>query len=70
MNDQDLCIVAAVSDKPLQSAKDVRGALGLDNLSDSMVRRRLRETGQRSRIAAQKPLLTTANKAARLRFDT
>lgn len=49
---------------------DVRGALGLANLSDSTVRRRLREAGLQSRIAAQKHLLTAANKAARLRFAT
>ncbi|KAH9359936.1 hypothetical protein HPB48_007059 [Haemaphysalis longicornis] len=58
-NAQDLCSVAAVNDKPFQSTKHVIGALGLDNLGDSTVRRRLREAGLRSRIAAQKHLLTS-----------
>ncbi|KAH6929719.1 hypothetical protein HPB50_005197 [Hyalomma asiaticum] len=61
-DDQDLYIMAAVCEKPFRSAKDVRGALGLGNLSDSTVRRRLRNVRLRSRTAAQKPLLTAANK--------
>ncbi|KAH9383912.1 hypothetical protein HPB48_025804 [Haemaphysalis longicornis] len=69
-NDQHLCIVAGVNDESFQRAKNVRGALGPANLSDNMVRRRLREAGLRTRIAAQKPLLTAANKAALLRFAT
>ncbi|XP_077486466.1 uncharacterized protein LOC144097693 [Amblyomma americanum] len=66
--DQDLQIVAAVNEKPFQSAKDVRSTLGLEHISDSTVRRRPREAAVRIRIAAQKPLLTVANKTARLKF--
>ncbi|KAH6930330.1 hypothetical protein HPB50_012828 [Hyalomma asiaticum] len=66
--DQDLQVVAVVSEKPFLSAKDVRRTLDLANVSDSTIRRRLREAALRSRIAAQKPLLTCANKTARLKF--
>ncbi|XP_075530153.1 uncharacterized protein LOC142563485 [Dermacentor variabilis] len=66
--DQDLQIVAAVNEKPFLNAKEVRSTLALEHVSDSTVRRRLREAALRSRIAAQKPLLTVANKTARLKF--
>ncbi|KAH9366927.1 hypothetical protein HPB48_004829 [Haemaphysalis longicornis] len=68
-DDQDLCVTASVNDKPFHRAKGDRGALGLDNLSDSTARRVLSDAGLRSRIAAQKPRFRAANKAARLRFD-
>ncbi|KAH6925359.1 hypothetical protein HPB50_004006 [Hyalomma asiaticum] len=66
--DQDLQVVAVVSEKPFLSAKDVRRTLDLANVSDSTIRRTLREAALRSRIAAQKPLLICANKTARLKF--
>ncbi|KAH6924680.1 hypothetical protein HPB50_021821 [Hyalomma asiaticum] len=66
--DQDLQVVAVVSEKPFLSAKDVRRTLDLANVSDSTTRRRLREAALRSRTAAQKPLLTCANKTARQKF--
>ncbi|KAM7310536.1 hypothetical protein ISCGN_007444 [Ixodes scapularis] len=65
--DQDLMIVAAVNDDPFQNANSVRTALELD-VSDTTVRRRLREAGMQSRVAAQKPLLTPSNKTVRLKF--
>ncbi|KAH7981460.1 hypothetical protein HPB49_024330 [Dermacentor silvarum] len=66
--DEDLQILAVTSEKSFQSAKDVRRTLNLADVSDSTVRRRLREAALRSRIAAQKRLLTWANKTARLKF--
>ncbi|KAH6922320.1 hypothetical protein HPB50_013138 [Hyalomma asiaticum] len=66
--DQDLQVIAVVSEEQFLSAKDVRRTLDLANVSDSTIRRRLRETALRSRIAAQKPLLTCAKKTARLKF--
>ncbi|KAM7282618.1 hypothetical protein ISCGN_002763 [Ixodes scapularis] len=65
--DQDLMIVAAVNEDPFQIANSVRTALELD-VSDTTVRRRLREAGMQSRVAAQKPLLTPSNKTVRLKF--
>lgn len=41
--DQDLQIVAAVNEKPFLNAKEVRSTLALEHVSDSTVRRRLRE---------------------------
>ncbi|KAH6930546.1 hypothetical protein HPB50_014673 [Hyalomma asiaticum] len=57
--DEDLQVVAVVN---------VRGTLDLANVSDSTIQRRLREAALQSRIAALKPLLTYANKTARLKF--
>ncbi|KAH9373078.1 hypothetical protein HPB48_005442 [Haemaphysalis longicornis] len=67
--DEDACIIASVVQDPFQSARAIRHTLDLD-VSDSTVRRRLRSAGLRSRIASQKPLLTTSNKNARLHFAT
>ncbi|KAL3192513.1 hypothetical protein MRX96_058933 [Rhipicephalus microplus] len=66
--DKERQVVAVVSQKPFVSAKDVRRSLDLMDVSDSTIRRRLREAALRSRLAAQKPLLTYVNKTARLNF--
>lgn len=65
--DEDRLIVAAAVANPFISSREIREALAVD-ASDSTVRRRLRSVGLRSAIAAQKPLLSAANKEARLRF--
>lgn len=66
-DDEDALIVAAAVRNPFLPAPAIREDLDLD-VSDTTVRRRLRTAGLRSRVAAQKPLLTAANKDARRQF--
>lgn len=66
-DEEDACIVAAVVQNPFLSAREVREELDV-GASDVTIRRRLRNAGLRSAMAAQKPLLTPANKDSRLAF--
>lgn len=66
--EEDLCIVAAAAVKPGLSALEIKKTLGL-RASTTTVKRRLREAGLKSRIAAQKPLLRAQNKEKRLQFS-
>ncbi|XP_049519718.1 uncharacterized protein LOC125944032 [Dermacentor silvarum] len=66
-DDEDALIVAAAVRNPFLPAPAIREDLDLD-VSDTTVRRRLRTAGLHSRVAAQKPLLTAANKDARRQF--
>lgn len=65
--DEDALIIAAVVQDPFLPARAIREALDLD-ASDSTVRRRLKDAGFRSCVAARKPLLRAASKNARLQF--
>ncbi|KAH6934906.1 hypothetical protein HPB50_001827 [Hyalomma asiaticum] len=66
-DDEDCLIFAAAVRNPFLPAPVIREDLDLD-VSDTTVRSRLRTAGLRSHVAAQKPLLTAANKDARRRF--
>nr|XP_037280427.1 uncharacterized protein LOC119173743 [Rhipicephalus microplus] len=66
-DDEDTLIVAAAVRNPILPAPAIREDLDLD-LSDITVRRRLRTAGLRSRVAAQKLLLTASHKDARRQF--
>ncbi|KAH6947895.1 hypothetical protein HPB50_022069 [Hyalomma asiaticum] len=66
-DDEDALIVAAAVRNPFLHAPAIREDLDLD-VSDTTVRCRLRTAGLSSHVAAQKPLLTAANKDARRRF--
>ncbi|KAH9375821.1 hypothetical protein HPB48_009903 [Haemaphysalis longicornis] len=63
----DLQIASCVSDNPFITAGEMRAVLGL-NVSNELTRQRLRETGIRNSIAAQKPLLSDNSRAKRLAF--
>ncbi|KAH8024684.1 hypothetical protein HPB51_000515 [Rhipicephalus microplus] len=65
---EDAWIVAAAAVKPGLSAQQIKNTLDL-RASVTAVKRRLREAGLKSRIAAQKPLLRAQNKEKRLRFS-
>ncbi|KAM7315852.1 putative transposable element tc1 transposase [Ixodes scapularis] len=65
--EDDHHIVAAVSLDPFQRARDIKEALDFD-VSEMTIRRRFSEAGLKSRMSAQKPLLTDTNKAQRYRF--
>ncbi|KAH6945206.1 hypothetical protein HPB50_007556 [Hyalomma asiaticum] len=65
---EDAWIVAAAAVKPGLSAQQIKNTLDL-RASVTMVKRRLREAGLKSRIAAQKPLLRAQNKEKRLQFS-
>ncbi|KAG0445699.1 hypothetical protein HPB47_018860 [Ixodes persulcatus] len=64
---EDHHIVAVISMDPFQSARHLKEALDLD-VSEMMIRRWLAEAGFRSRMSAQKHLLTETNKAQRGRI--
>ncbi|KAH8026114.1 hypothetical protein HPB51_016124 [Rhipicephalus microplus] len=67
-DDEDaLRSVAAAVRNPFLPAPAIREDLDFD-VSDTTVRRRLHTAGLRSRVAAQKPLLTAAHKGARREF--
>ncbi|KAH9361479.1 hypothetical protein HPB48_004578 [Haemaphysalis longicornis] len=65
--EEDRPIVALASAEPFMTAGQIREAAGLD-VSDELVRSRLREAGLRNQVAAQKPLLSAVNKFKRLEF--
>ncbi|KAH9383350.1 hypothetical protein HPB48_024565 [Haemaphysalis longicornis] len=65
--EEDLQIVSCMSDNPFITAGQIRALLGL-NVSNELIRQRLREAGIRNRIAAQKPLLSDNARAKRLAF--
>lgn len=65
---EDAWIVAAAAVKPGLSAQQIKNTLDL-RASVTTVKRRLREAGLKSRIAAQKPLLRAQNKEKRLQFS-
>ncbi|KAH6946151.1 hypothetical protein HPB50_011904 [Hyalomma asiaticum] len=67
---EDAWIVAAAAVKPGLSAQQIKNALDF-RASVTTVKRRLREAGLKSRIAAppQKPLLRAQNKEKRLQFS-
>ncbi|KAH9375820.1 hypothetical protein HPB48_000508 [Haemaphysalis longicornis] len=65
--EEDLQIVSCVSDNPFITAGEIRAVVGL-NVSNELIRQRLREAGIRNRIAAQKPLLSDNARAKRLAF--
>ncbi|KAH6924141.1 hypothetical protein HPB50_012805 [Hyalomma asiaticum] len=64
-DDEDALIVPAAVRNPFLPAPAIREDL---DVSDTTFRRRLRTAGLRSHVAAEKPLLTAANKDARRRF--
>ncbi|XP_075526326.1 uncharacterized protein LOC142558047 [Dermacentor variabilis] len=66
--DDDMNIVAASLDKPTASATEIKNTVGLLGVPNATVKRRLRAAGLRSRIAAQKPLVSVKNKGTRLAF--
>lgn len=63
----DQLLIAAVSDDPFQTAKDILRNTSIQ-VHPSTVRNCLKEAGLRSHMAAQKPVLTEGHKATRLRF--
>ncbi|KAM7287259.1 putative transposable element tc1 transposase [Ixodes scapularis] len=65
--EDDQHIVAVISLDPFQSARHINEAFDLD-VSEMTIRRRFAEAGSKSRMSAQKPLLTDTNKAQRYRF--
>ncbi|KAH7968170.1 hypothetical protein HPB52_006421 [Rhipicephalus sanguineus] len=65
---EDAWIVSAAAEKPGLSAQQIKNTLDL-RASVTTVKRRLREAGLKSRIAAQKPLLRAQNKEKRLQFS-
>lgn len=65
--DVDQLIVAAAIDDPFLSSREIRDMFQLD-ISERTIRRRLREAGLNSCIAAQKPYLTDRQKRQRLEF--
>ncbi|KAG0432366.1 hypothetical protein HPB47_020946 [Ixodes persulcatus] len=64
---EDERIASAAFDQPSITAAKMRGQLGLQ-VSLRTIRRRLHDAGLRSRIACQKPLLTSRHKEQRLAF--
>lgn len=65
--EDDMNIVAYVADNPRASLSEIRQCFQL-TASKTTVKRRLAEAGLKSRMAAQKPLLTNVNKSKRLSF--
>lgn len=65
--EQELLIVAAAVADPFLSAKEIRQELSL-NVSCETIRRRLKEAGLGSCVAAQKPHLTDRQRLERLEF--
>ncbi|KAH7943625.1 hypothetical protein HPB52_009609 [Rhipicephalus sanguineus] len=65
---EDAWIVAAAAVKPDLSAQQIKNTLDF-RASVTTVKRRLREAGLKSRIAAQKTLLRAQNKEKRLQFS-
>ncbi|KAH9374999.1 hypothetical protein HPB48_021775 [Haemaphysalis longicornis] len=65
--EEDLQIVSCVCHNPFITAGEIRAVLGI-NISNELIRQRLREPGIRNRIAAQKPLLSDNARAKRLVF--
>lgn len=61
-----LIVAAAVAD-PFLNAREIREELGLD-ISCDTIRRRLKEAGLESRVAAQKPHVTERQRQQRLDF--
>lgn len=64
---EDERIASAAFDQPSITAAKIRGQLGLQ-VSLRTIRRRLHDAGLRSRIACQKPLLTSRHKEQRVAF--
>lgn len=65
--EDDLLIIAASVADPFMTAEEIRKELAL-NISAKTIRRRLKEIGLRSCMAAQKPHLTTKQRKERLEF--
>ncbi|KAH7978859.1 hypothetical protein HPB49_007093 [Dermacentor silvarum] len=65
--EDDMNIVAYVADNPRASLSEIRQCFQL-TASKTTVKRRLAEAGLKSRMAAQKPLLTNVNKSKHLSF--
>ncbi|KAH7972551.1 hypothetical protein HPB52_013393 [Rhipicephalus sanguineus] len=65
---EDAWIVAAAAVKPGLSAQQIKNTFDL-RATMTTVKRRLREAGLKSRIAAHKPLLRAQNKEKRLHFS-
>lgn len=65
--EEDMLIVASSVEEPFMSAPELRAELDL-NVSCTTVRRRLREAGLKSCVAAQKPFLTESQRQQRLEF--
>lgn len=66
-NEEDLHIVAAAAVAPNMTARQIKDTLQL-SASTSTIRRRLHEANLRSRVPSQKPLVSAANRQARLLF--
>ncbi|KAH6945845.1 hypothetical protein HPB50_010264 [Hyalomma asiaticum] len=64
---KDLLIVQAAKEAPFTTARQIKDSLNLSG-SMSTIRRRLHEKGLRSRLPAQKPGHSEANKLARLGY--
>lgn len=65
--EDDMLIVAAAVADPFLNAREIREELGLD-ISCDTIRRRLKEAGLESRVAAQKPHVTERQRQQRLDF--
>lgn len=65
--EQDLLIIAAITDDPFQTAREIRDNVSLD-ISEATIRRRLNEAGLSGCIAAQKPVITERQRVQRLAF--
>ncbi|KAH9378322.1 hypothetical protein HPB48_018875 [Haemaphysalis longicornis] len=64
-NEEDLHIVAAAVDSPNITAREIKDTFEL-SASTSTIRRRLHEADVRSRVPSHKPLVSAANRNARL----
>ncbi|KAH9374726.1 hypothetical protein HPB48_022681 [Haemaphysalis longicornis] len=60
--DEDMAIVAAAVDCPTATVREIKSSAGLEGVSDTTVKRRLYESGLKSRTAVQNPTVSEANK--------
>ncbi|KAH7965509.1 hypothetical protein HPB49_008495 [Dermacentor silvarum] len=63
-----MAIAAAAVNSPTASVLEIKNSVGLEGVSGTTVKRRLYEAGLKSRTAAQKPIVSEANKQKRLEF--
>ncbi|KAH7978083.1 hypothetical protein HPB49_004434 [Dermacentor silvarum] len=65
---EDMAVVAVAAANPTSTVREIKNSLRLGGISDMTIKRRLYAAGLKSRTAAQKPIVSAANKKKAIRI--